>query len=113
MKNNWHKILLVLIGLFLVWWVVFVITPKFQFEEEYKKKIESLDTNIQLLNQNNLKLEETLKSNLEMVYLIDKNITSLKNQEVIIKEIYHEKIKNIDKLTVAELDSFFSKRYGY
>ena len=34
-------------------------------------------------------------------------------EKTIIKEYYHEKINSVDKLTIAELDSFFANRYNY
>lgn len=112
MKNNWHKILILLLVVFLIGWVVFVITPKFESDEDYKKKIEAFTATIKTLTDNNVKLQQTLNSHLQKIEEIDENINNLKNQETVIKEIYYEKIKNVDKLTVAELDSFFAKRYG-
>jgi thioredoxin-related protein len=44
---------------------------------------------------------------------LDSEIDGVSNKTIIIKEYYHEKISNINKYTTTQLDSFFSKRYGY
>jgi hypothetical protein len=44
---------------------------------------------------------------------LDSEIDGVSNKTIIIKEYYHEKISDINKYTTTQLDSFFSKRYGY
>lgn len=42
---------------------------------------------------------------------IDNNISNIKNQKIIIKEFYHEKINSIDTFSGGQLDTFFTDRY--
>lgn len=42
---------------------------------------------------------------------LDNSISKIKNEKVIIKEIFHEKINSIDTFSRTQLDSFFTDRY--
>lgn len=44
---------------------------------------------------------------------LDSEIDGVTNKTTIIKEYYHEKIIDINRYSTTQLDSFFSKRYGY
>ena len=66
---------------------------------------------IKIIREDNLRLEKKISEFTEEIKIVDSNINNLKGQKTKIKEIYHEKISNVDKLTVPELDSFFTDRY--
>lgn len=79
--------------------------------QEQKRQLDSLNVVIKQLHDDNLLLESKI-DNFEMqIQEVDFNIDRIKGEKTIIKEIYHEKISNVDKLTVPELDSFFTERY--
>lgn len=111
LKQNYSAILKLTLGLFLLYWVVFVLTPKAGLSEEQKNQLDSLNIAIQQLHEDNLKLEGKISDFNNELNQVDNNLSKLKNQKTIIKEIYHEKISNIDKLTFREVDSFFTNRY--
>ncbi len=79
--------------------------------EEQKKQIETLNNSIKELNASNLILETKISKFDKEIEQVDKSIGLIKNQKTIIKEFYHEKISNIDKFTLDEIDSFFTNRY--
>lgn len=76
-----------------------------KYLKEIRRKTDSLVAHQILLNK---KISEfTTKTDSLSVKLKNKEV-----EKIIIKEYYHEKIKSIDTVSIPELDSFFSKRYG-
>ena len=59
---------------------------------EQKEKIDSLGVAIKQIHQDNKILENKISDFNKEVIEIDQNIGNIKNQKIIIKEIYHEKI---------------------
>lgn len=109
--KNFKTFFFVFIGLFVVYWLIFVLTPKTKISIENQNKIDSL--NILFLDIQ--KSQKTLNIKLDSINLdinkVDKDINKIKNQKTIIREIYHEKIINAANFTETELDSFFTNRY--
>jgi vacuolar-type H+-ATPase subunit I/STV1 len=112
-KNNFKTILKISFVVFILYWIVFVLTPKSQMAADQKAALDSLSIKIETLHQDNLKLENDIDYYNQKITEIDEDIDRVKNQKTIIKEYYHEKINSVDKLTVSELDSFFANRYNY
>jgi len=65
-------------------------------KQEQNKKSE-IDNNIQSINKE--------------IRKIDSSVLKLKNQKIIIKEYYHEKINSVDTFSDDEIDKFLSDRY--
>lgn len=109
--KKYKTILLVLIGLFIVYWVMFVSNSHNTMSNDDKAKLDSL-TNI--VNQIN-KEQDTLESKIEVineeVHKIDENISTIKTNKIKIGKKYHEEINRVDNYSEPELDSFFSNRY--
>ena len=110
-SKNYKTLLFLLFGLFLLYWVIFVITPSVTMSNKEKSQIDSLNVVIQGLYKENLKLDSTVLNLNNEIKLVDKQIEEIKNKKVIIKKEYHEKITRVDNYTEPELDSFFSDRY--
>jgi hypothetical protein len=109
--KDYKTLLFIFIGLFIVYWLIFVLTPKTRISTENQNKIDSL--NILILNIQ--KSQEILNVKLDSINLdinkVDGDIKNIKEQKTIIREIYHEKIINVTNFTETELDSFFTNRY--
>ena len=90
------------------------VTSDFDWYElnQVKQQLDSLNLIIKQLHEDNLKLESKISDFNEEIKEVDAHIGKIKGQKTIVKEIYHEKISNVDKLTVRELDSFFTDRYN-
>ena len=112
-KSNYKSIIQLGISLFLLYWIVFVLTPKAGLSSEQEKKLDSLNISIKNLESHNQFLEGRIMDFNTQLNVVDGNIQNIKGQKTIIKEYYYEKISNVDKLTDAELDSFFTNRYQY
>jgi vacuolar-type H+-ATPase subunit I/STV1 len=110
-SKNYKTLLFLLFGLFLMYWVIFFITPSVTMSNKEKSQIDSLNIVIQGLYKENLKLDSTVLNLNNEIKLVDKQIEEIKNKKVTIKKEYHEKITRVDNYTEPELDSFFSDRY--
>lgn len=110
-KNHYKTIVKVSFVLFLLYYIIYFLTPKVQMTVDQKQKIDSLNILINKMNEDNKNLEYKIDEFQSQIIDIDNNIDKIKGQKTIVKEIYHEKINNVDKLSISELDSFFANRY--
>ena len=76
-----------------------------------KEQLDSLNVVIKQLHEDNSKLEDKISDFNKEIDEVESNISKIKVQKTIIKEIYHEKISNVDKFTTHQIDSFFANRY--
>ncbi len=111
LKTNYKTILKVIFGLFILYYIIFFLTPRVQMAADQKQQLDSLNVVIKQLHEDNLKLENKISDFNSEIDKVDESIGKIKNQKTIVKEIYHEKISNVDKLTTGEVDSFFADRY--
>jgi hypothetical protein len=112
-KNNLKTIVQLGFALFIVYWIVFVLTPTSKMAEVTAKKIDSLNTLIQQRELEQKKLDSNISVFNQEIENIDNNISKIKSEKTIVKEYYHEKINDVDKYSDDELDSFFAVRYRY
>ena len=104
----------ILIGLaitFVIYWIFFKLTPNADLAKQTYDKIDSLNHNIDSVENLNKILDSQLINYNSQISEIDKSIDRIKNQKETIKEIYHEKITNVDHYDNSQLDSFFTNRY--
>ena len=113
LKTHYMTILKVVLGLFIVYWLLFFLTPKVQMAAESKQAIDSLNVEIKEIEKEQDSLSNSISEYKEEINLLDQHISTIQSQKTIIKEIYHEEIKRVDSYTDHELDSFFAVRYGY
>ena len=111
LKANYKTILKVIFGLFILYYIIFFLTPRVQMAADQKQQLDSLNVVIKQLHEDNLKLENKISDFNSEIDKVDESIGKIKNQKTIVKEIYHEKISNVDKLSSPEVDSFFANRY--
>lgn len=112
-KSTLFTILKVIGVLFLVYWLMFVLTPSVKMSAESKAKIDSLNTNILRYEEENKKLDSAISEYSKEIHEIDEHIGKIKQEKTIIKEYYHETIISIDTFSRSQIDEFFSKRYSY
>jgi len=112
-KNNYKWILQLGFGLFLTYWLIFFLTPKIKMSQEEQQKIDSLNILIKSINENQHKLDSAIEEYGKDIEEVDGRIQKIKSEKTIIKEIYNEKIDRVNNYNDRQLDSFFTKRYGY
>ena len=104
-------ILSIIVGIFLLYWIIFVLTPLNTMNSDDKVKIEMLNNKIDSLSKTQIILEQEVQNINKEVETIDKNISKIKTDKDKTGKKYHEKITRVDKYSERELDSFFSNRY--
>ena len=104
-------ILIGIIILFTAYWIFFKLTPDSDLAEQTYKKIDSLNNNIKVLEEEQKKLDSNINTFNTEITELDKGIDRIKNQKETIKEIYHETINNVDHFDTTQIDHFFSNRY--
>lgn len=97
--------------LIILYCVFFILIPSSKLAEQTYNKIDSLNNHVDSLETINHKLDSQLVIYNTQITEIDKSIDRIKNEKITIKEIYHEKINNVDNFDVRQLDSFFTERY--
>lgn len=113
LSKNYKTILSGLFGVFILYYLVFFLTPRVRMVEEQKRQLNSLNQMIEDIKKQQVKLDSNILGFNSKINEIDFNIDKLKGEKTIIREIYHEKINSIDKYTNPQLDSFFTNRYNY
>ena len=111
LKSNYKTIGKIAFGIFILYYIIFFLTPKIQMVDEEKAKLDTLNKIIKEIELEQQKLDSNIVSYNQKIDEVDNHIDNIKGQKTIVKEIYHEKISSVDKLTVRELDSFFTNRY--
>jgi vacuolar-type H+-ATPase subunit I/STV1 len=111
LKQNYMTILKVLFGLFVLYYIIFFLTPRVNMSVQEKQQLDSLNVLVKQLHEDNVELEKEIDEYNQKIDEVDNHIDKIKGQKTIVKEVYHEKISSVDKLTVRELDSFFTDRY--
>jgi predicted nucleic acid-binding Zn-ribbon protein len=101
----------ILIGLFIVYWLFFVLTPSDTMSNVNKTKLDSLTNVVNQIHKEQYILEGKIEVIDEEVEKIDNNISKIKTNKVKTGKKYYEEITRVDKYTEPELDSFFSNRY--
>lgn len=110
-NKNYKTILLVMLGLFILYWVIFLFTPSNTMSPEDKAKIETLNNKIDSLSKSQNILETKINTLDSEIEKIDDNILKIKSNKDKTGKKYHEEINRVDKYSERELDDFFSKRY--
>jgi septal ring factor EnvC (AmiA/AmiB activator) len=109
--KNYKTILASLVGLFLLYWVIFILTPKSTMLERDRTQIESLNNKIEEINKEQNKLESQINDINKEVEQIETKVKKIKKDKTKVAIEYHEEIKRVDNYTEPELDSFFTNRY--
>lgn len=111
--KNYVSIAKLLFALFILYYLIFFLTPNIRMSKDDKNKIDSLNTVINEIRQDQLKLGNNISEYNQKIDEVDNHISNIKSQKTIVKEIYYEEINRAGNYTEPELDSFFSARYKY
>jgi translation initiation factor 2B subunit (eIF-2B alpha/beta/delta family) len=109
--NSWKNILILVVLVLIIFMIPKYFTPIIDNQKETFQKIDSLNNIIKNIQENQAKLDSTISFFNDQISLVDSSVRNIKNQKTIIKEIYHEKINNVNSYDGSQIDSFFSDRY--
>jgi F0F1-type ATP synthase membrane subunit b/b' len=113
LNTNFKYILFVVVGLFVMYFMVYLFTPKPEMSELDKYKLEQLDKDIDSILKKQQLLDKRILEYKTELNKIDSTIAQVRNQKTIIKEYYKEKGEKISGMKPSEIDSLFHKRYNY
>ena len=108
--KNYKTILSVLVGLFIVYWVMTTLNTSTMSTID-RNKLDSLTNVVNEINKEQDILESKIELIDEEVEKIDDNISKVRTNKIKTGKKYHEEINRVDKYSEPELDSFFSNRY--
>lgn len=112
-KENKKFLTQLLFSLFVLYWFFHFFTPEVELSKEDVKSIESLDTKIESLVNEQSDVEDNVEKFSQEILVIQDSILRLKKQRTLIQNIYDEKDNIIRNFDDTSLDSFFTERYGY
>jgi hypothetical protein len=107
------QIAYVIVGLLLLYGIIWLATRKPQMPADLKSSIDSLT----LMNKKLIESQQHMNnaiSNYELkLNILDSQIANIENKTVIINRYYNNIGQQVDKYTPTQIDSFFKKRYNY
>ena len=110
-KQNYKTIIKVILGIVILYWLIYFMVPKDTMSKEDHKKIDSLTNLVSSLQKEQDLIEGKIDLVNKEVDKIDNNVAKIKTQKSKVTVKYHEEINRVDKYSEPELDSFFSNRY--
>ena len=112
--NKYKKqIAYVIVGLFLLYGIIWLATRKPQMPADLQATIDSLTNVNKQLIEHQKQIDSTIHVYEAEVKQVDNQIDNIKEKTTIIKEYYHEVSQQVNNYTPTELDSFFKARYNY
>ena len=112
-KKYWKYVVGVILTIGVLYLIVYLATPKPKMSELDKYKLEQLDKNINLIIENQKKLDKQIEGYKNELSHIDSTIATVKNQKIIVKEYYKEQGEKITEMKPSEIDKLFHDRYKY
>ena len=112
-KKYWKYVVGVILTIGVLYLIVYLATPKPEMSELDKYKLEQLDKDINLIIENQKKLDKQIEGYKNELSQIDSTIAKVKNQKIIVKEYYKEQGEKITEMKPSEIDKLFHDRYKY
>ena len=112
-KKYWKYVVGVILTIGVLYLIVYLATPKPKMSELDKYKLEQLDKNINLIIENQKKLDKQIEGYKNELSQIDSTIAKVKNQKIVVKEYYKEQGEKITEMKPSEIDKLFHDRYKY
>ena len=112
-KKYWKYVVGVILTIGVLYLIVYLATPKPEMSALDKYKLEQLDKDINLIIENQKKLDKQIEGYKNELSHIDSTIATVKNQKIIVKEYYKEQGEKITEMKPSEIDKLFHDRYKY
>jgi septal ring factor EnvC (AmiA/AmiB activator) len=112
-KKYWKHFVGAILTIGVLYLIVYLATPKPEMSELDKYKLEQLDKDINLIIENQKKLDKQIEGYKNELSQIDSTIAKVKNQKIVVKEYYKEQGEKITEMKPSEIDKLFHDRYKY
>lgn len=109
-----YKYVLIVVGA-IVFYVLIsdLMKPSNGMTKEDLKKIEQIDKDINLLIENQKKLDESINEYKNEIKKIDSTISNIKVKKEVVNNYYEQKGKEIKDANVKQVDSLLRSRYKF
>lgn len=111
-KNNYKVILVGLLVLFLLYWMIFILTPLTKMNEESRFEIRELDKKIEEVQKKQEVLQTEIEKYEQKIEETNYNLKQIKQIKINVGNEYGKKINSVTNYTNTELDKFFTERYS-
>jgi septal ring factor EnvC (AmiA/AmiB activator) len=112
--NDYVNFFLKLVLLFiLLYGFFYFMKPNTSMSDEDKKRIDSILIKVDVLSKEQEKIDTNIALFENDVQRISNKIDKLKKDKTVIREVYHEEILRVSTFNDAQIDSFFTARYGH
>jgi hypothetical protein len=98
---------------FILYWIIYFFSPNIGLPSKDNEKIELILESVNELKNKQSTIDGNVTRFENEIDSLNKTILKLKLQKIIIKEIYYEEINRVAQYNDAQIDSFFTSRYGY
>jgi uncharacterized oligopeptide transporter (OPT) family protein len=112
--NKYKKqIAYIIVGLFLLYGIIWIVTRKPQMPADLQATIDSLTNVNKQLIEHQKQIDSTIHVYETEVKQIDYAVDHIKEKTTIIKEYYHDVSQQVEHYDATQVDSFFKTRYNY
>ena len=112
--NKYKKqIIYVIVGLFLLYSIIWLATRKPQIPVDLKASIDSLTVVNKKLMKSQEHMDSTITAYNSKIEQIDNHISNIKNQTTVVNKYYNDLGQQVDQYQPTQIDSFFKQRYNY
>ena len=111
--NNFKYIITAIILIWLAFNLVDMFTRTNGMSNNDKERIKKLNQEIEVLIENQKKLDESINSYKQEITKIDSNIANIKFKKEVVNNFYGQKQKEIKDANTKQIDSMFRSRYNY
>ncbi len=110
--NNYKFLFIGVVSIFLLYWIIFIFTPKVEMSVESNIELKQIDEKIDGLVFEQTILQNEIDMFQEELVNIDNNLGVIKNSQDLNAKNHGKKISNAQSLSHDELVRFFTERYN-
>jgi len=107
------QIAYVIVGLFLLYGIIWITTREPQTPADLKASIDSLTVVNKKLMKSQEHMDSTITAYNSKIEQIDNHISNIKNQTTVVNKYYNDLGQQVDQYQPTQIDSFFKQRYNY
>lgn len=99
-------------GLFILYWIIFILTPSVKMSSEAVAELKQLDSEIETIIEKQEVLYTEIEKYEEQLVQMDENISQINDDKDVIAGQYGEKINAAKSFDAKQLVAFLSERYS-
>jgi hypothetical protein len=113
LSSNIKNIIYVIVGLVLLYGVIWLATREPQIPTDLKASIDSLTLANKKLMESQQHMDSAIAVYNTKIVKVDSQINHIKSQTTIVNKYYNDLGQQVDQYQPTQIDSFFKQRYNY